>query len=156
MLPEDHQHLIINVSIVVDKKVNKLDHKDLLLAEGSREGGVAGGITSLCSGSGRLCRLIGALSRSNLNAECAHEISCLVDSAVSLINYRSRSFGVMGERGYDAEELLNLTNICENLPRRLNRREHYHSHLTTVFPGEEGREFRLVLRGNRRGMENSF
>ena len=36
VLPEDHQHLIINVSIVVDEKVNKLDHEDLLIAEGSR------------------------------------------------------------------------------------------------------------------------
>ena len=92
MIPRYHQHLVISVIIFMDKKVKNLGHKDLLLAEGSREGGVAGGITSLCSGSGRLCRLIGALSRSNLNAECAHEISCLVDSAVSLINYRSRSF----------------------------------------------------------------
>ena len=36
VLPEDYQNLIINVSIVVDEKVNNLDHEYLLLAEGSR------------------------------------------------------------------------------------------------------------------------
>ena len=46
--------MVINVSIVVDEKVNKLDHKDLLLTEGSRNGGDAGGITSLRSGRGRV------------------------------------------------------------------------------------------------------
>ena len=37
MLPRDHQHLVINVSIVVDEKVNKLGHEDLILVEGSRK-----------------------------------------------------------------------------------------------------------------------
>ena len=36
VLPEDYQNLIINVSIVVDEKVNNLDHEYLLLVEGSR------------------------------------------------------------------------------------------------------------------------
>ena len=135
MLPRDHQHLVINVSIVVDEKLNKLGHKDLLLAEVIRKGGDAGGRPSLCSGSNRVYLLVDDLSRPNLNSKCAHEVVFLVDSVISPINYRSRSFCVAGERGYDSEELLNLTNICENLPRRLNIQENYHSNMTTVVPG---------------------
>ena len=130
----------------MDEKVKKIGHKDLLLVECSRKGGDACGITSLRSGSGRVCRLVEAFSCPKRNAECAHEVGCSVDSTASLINCRSRSFRVTGERGYDAEELLNLTDICDGLPRRLNGCEHYHSHLTTVVPGEEGEEVRVVLK----------
>ena len=126
--------------------MNNISHEDLLLAEGSRKGGDAGCIPSLRSVSGRVFRPVEYLSRPNLNAKCAHKVGCSVDSATSPINYRSRSFCVMGERGYDAEELLNLTDICEQLPRILNGREHYHSHLKTVVPGEEGEEIRVVLK----------
>ena len=52
MLLRDHYNLVINVSIVVDEKVNKLSHIDLLLAEGRRKGGDDGGIPYLCSGRG--------------------------------------------------------------------------------------------------------
>ena len=83
-----------------------------------------------------VCCLVEALSRPKINSEFAHEVGCLVDSATSPINYRSRSFCVTGEWGYDAEELLNLMDICEHLHRRLNNREHYHIHMTTVVPGE--------------------
>ena len=38
-----------------------------------------------------------------------------------------------------------MKDICEELPRRLKDCKLYHSHLTTVVPGEEGEEFRLVL-----------
>ena len=88
----DHQHLVINVSIVVDEKVNKLGDEDLLLLEGIRKGGDAGGIPSLCSSSCRVCRIVEDLSYPNFNAECAHEVVCLVDSAASPINYRSCNF----------------------------------------------------------------
>ena len=144
MLPKDHQNLVINVSVVVDEKVNKLGNEDLLLAEGSRKGGDSGGIISLRIG--RVCRLIEALSRRKLNSECVHEVSCLLDSASSSINYRSSSFCVAGERGYDSEELLNLVNICKHLPRRLNGCENYHIHLETVVPGEEVEEVRVVIK----------
>ena len=127
--------MVINFSIVVDEKVNKLGHEDLRLAEGSRKGGDAGGITSLRNGSGRVCRIVEDISHPNLNAECAHEVGCLVDSAASPINHRSRSFCITYMRFYDAEKLLNMTNICEHLPRRLKGREHYHNHLTAVVPG---------------------
>ena len=50
------------------------------------------------------------------------------------INYISHSLCVAGERGYDDEEVLNLTNICEHLPRSL------------VVPREEGEEFIAVLK----------
>ena len=103
-------------------KVNKIDHEDLLIAEGSRKGGGAYGIPSLRSG--RACRLVEALSRPKLNTEWAHEVGCLVDSAASPINCRSRSFCIASERVYDAEKLLNLMNICAHLPIRLNGREH--------------------------------
>ena len=106
--------MVINVCIVVDKKVNNLGHEDLLLAGGSRKWGDTGGIPSLCSG--RVCRLVGALSLSKLNAKCSHEVSCSVDSAASPINSRSHRFCITGEIFYDAEKLLNLTNICEHLP----------------------------------------
>ena len=52
----------------------------------------------------------------------------------------------MGERGYDDEELINLTDICEQLPRRLNGRDNCHSHLPTVVLGEEGKKVRVVLK----------
>ena len=120
----------------MDEKVNKLGHEDLLLDEGSRKGGDAGGIHSLRSGSGRVCCIVENISRPNINAECDHEVDCLVESAAIPINYRSISLCVMGERGYDAEELLNLTDTCEHLPRRLNSRENYHIHLTKVVPGD--------------------
>ena len=138
--------MVINVSIVVDEKANKLGHKDLLFVEGSRKEGDTGGIPSLRSSSNRVCHLVGALSRPNLNAECAHKVGCLVNSAARPIHSIYRSLCITGERGYDAEDLLNLTNICENLPRRLNGREHHHSHLTTVVTGAEGEEGRLVLK----------
>ena len=69
-----------------------------------------------------------------------------MDSAASSINYRSRSFCVAVERGYHAEELLNLTKIHETLPRHLNGHENYHSHLTMVVTGEEGEQVRAVLK----------
>ena len=47
MFPRYHQHLVINVSIVVDEKVNKLGHEDLLLVEGGIKRGDACGIPSL-------------------------------------------------------------------------------------------------------------
>ena len=103
MLPRYHQHLVTNVSIVVDEKVNNIGHENLLLTEGRIKGGDAGDITYLCSGSGMVFRLVEALSRPKLNAECAHEVGCSMDSAASPINYRSRSFCVTGEGGYDAE-----------------------------------------------------
>ena len=137
MLPRDHHHLVINVNIVVDEKVDKLFHKDLLLSEGSRKGGSAGGIPSLRIG--RVCRLIEGLSFPKLNAECAHEFGCSVYSAASPINYRSHIFCVTGERVYDAKRLINLTNIW-------NSHEHYHSHLTMVVPVEEGKEVILELK----------
>ena len=37
-------------------------------------------------------------------------------------------------------------NVHEPLPRRLNVREHYNSHLTTVVPGEDGEEVIVVLK----------
>ena len=77
---------------------------------------------------------------------CAHKVVCSVDNVASYINYRSHSFCVAGERGYDAEELHNLKNVHEPLPRRLNGHEHYNSHLTTVVPGEDGEEVRVVLK----------
>ena len=120
MLPRYHQHLVINASIVVGEKVNKLGHEDLTLAEGSRKGGDAGGITSLRSC--RFYRLVEAISRPKINAECSHEVGCLVDSAASPINYISHSFCITGERVYDAENIFNLMNICEHLPRCLNGR----------------------------------
>ena len=94
MLPSNHQHPVIYVSIVVDEKVNKLGHEDLLLTEVSRKGGDAGGIPSLCSSIGRVCRLVEALSHPKINSECAHEVGCSVESAASPIDYRSRSFCV--------------------------------------------------------------
>ena len=69
-----------------------------------------------------------------------------MDSADRSINYRSCSFYIAGERGYNAEELLNLTNIHEPIPIHLNGHEHYHSHLTIVVPREEGELFRVVLK----------
>ena len=68
-----------------------------------------------------------------------------VNSAAGSINYIFHSFCVAGERGYDAEELHNMTNIHEPLPRLLNGHEHYNSHLTTVVPGEDGEEVRVAL-----------
>ena len=103
MLPRNYQNLVINVIIVVDEKFNKLVHDYLLLVEGRRKGGDAGGIPSLRSGSGRVCCLVKALSRPKLKAEFAHEVGCSVDISASPINYRSRSFCVTGEWGYDAE-----------------------------------------------------
>ena len=105
VLPRDQQNLVINVSIVVDEKLNKLDHEDVLLVEGIRKGFDTGGIPSLCSGSGRVCRIVEALSYPKLKSKCAHEVICLVESAISSINYRSHSVCVAGERGYDAEKL---------------------------------------------------
>ena len=146
MLLRDHQHMVINVSIVVDERVNTIGHKELLLAEGRIKGGYAGGITSIRSSSSMVSHIVESLSRPKLNTECAHEVGCLVESATIPINYISHSFCVAGERGYDAEELLNLKNICDNLPGLPNGREHYHIHLTTVIPREEGEEVRVVLK----------
>ena len=134
MLPRYHQHLVTNVSIIVEKKVNKLGHEDLLLAEGSKKGVDAGGITSLRSGSGRFFCIVEALFRPNINAKCAHEFGCSVDSATSPINYTSLGFCVTGERGCDAGGLLNLADICEHRPSLLNGCEHYLSHLIMVVP----------------------
>ena len=145
MLPSNQQHLVINASIFVDEKVNKIGHEYLIIAEGSRKGGDAGGIPSLRSYSGRVIRHVEALSYPKLNSGCAHKVGCLLDIAASPRNYRTHNFYVTGERGYDAEELPNLTEICEHLTRRLNGRENYHSHLTTVVLGEEGEEFRVVI-----------
>ena len=138
--------MVINVSIVVDENLNKLGHEDLLLTEGSRKGGDVGGIPSLHRDSCRVFRLVEYLTCPKTNAECAHEVGCSVDSATSPINYRSCSFCVTGERSYGSEELLNVTDICENLTRHLNGREHYHSDLTMFVPGEEGEEVRVVLK----------
>ena len=119
----------------MDEKVNKLGHEDLLLAEGIIKGGDNGDIPALRSSSGRVYHIVEALSRPNLNANYAHEVIFFVDSAAIPINYRSRIFCVTGERGYYAEELTNMTEICEHLPIRLNVRDNYHSHPTTVVPG---------------------
>ena len=91
-------------------------------------------------------RLVESLSSLKLNTECDQEVVCSVYSVSSPINYRSHSFCVMVERGYDDEELINLTDICEQLPRRLNGRDNCHSHLPTVVPGEEGKKVRVVLK----------
>ena len=115
---------MIDVSVVVDEKVNKLGHEDLLFSEGSIKGGDSGGIPSLLRGSGRILSLYEAISCPKLNAQCFHEVGFLVYSATSPINYRYCSFYVTGEWGYDAEELLNMTDIWEHLPRRLNDRGH--------------------------------
>ena len=149
MLHRDHQHLVINVSIAVDEKVNKIGPEGLILAGGIIKGGDTGGIPSLRSGISKVCRLVEDLSRPKIISECAHEVYCLAYSVASPINCRSCSFCVTGERVYDYEVLLNMTNICENLPRRLNSREHYHSHLTTVVPGGECEEVIVVLQDNR-------
>ena len=102
MILRDHYHLLINVIIVVYEKVYKLGHKDLLLAEGIIKGGDASGIPSLHID--RVCRLVEALSCSNLNAKCDYEFGCSVDSTTSPINYISCIFCVTGERFYDAEK----------------------------------------------------
>ena len=86
MIPRDHHNLIINTSIVVDEKVNNLGHEDLLLAECSRKWGYVSGILSLRGGSGRVCRLFEDIYCTNINSECAHGVSCLVDSAASPMN----------------------------------------------------------------------
>ena len=86
MLPRDHQYLATNISIVVSEKVNKIGHEDLLLAEGRRKGGDTGGIPSLHRGSGRVFRIVEYFYRTKINAKCAHEVGCLVDSAASPIN----------------------------------------------------------------------
>ena len=38
----------------MDERVKRLGHEELILAEGSKKGGDAGGITYLCSVSGRV------------------------------------------------------------------------------------------------------
>ena len=70
MIPRDHQHLEIDVSIVMDEKVNKLDHEDLILAEGKIKRGDAYGIHSLRSS--KVCSIFEALYRTKINAECSH------------------------------------------------------------------------------------
>ena len=98
MLPRDHQHLVINFSIVMDEKVKKIGHKDLLLVEVSRKGGDACGINSLRSGSSRVCRLV------NLNTEHTRPVvrwtapsnPSIADLAVSALGVR----GVMMLKGY--------------------------------------------------------
>ena len=89
MLPRYHQHLVINFSIGMDEKANKLGHEGLLLVEGRRKGGDASGIPSLCSSNGRVYRPVEALYRSKLNSECDHEVGCLIDSSAIPISYIS-------------------------------------------------------------------
>ena len=86
MITRYHKHLVINFSIVMDENVNKIGHEDPLLAEVSRKGGDAGGITSLLIGTGRVCCLVEALSRPKINSEWAHEVGCSADSAIRPIN----------------------------------------------------------------------
>ena len=55
-------------------------------------------------------------------------------------------FMCYGWDNYDDEELLNMKDICEHLPWRLNKHENYHIHMTTIVPGKEGEEVRVVLK----------
>ena len=69
-----------------------------------------------------------------------------MESSGRPINYWYISLWITGEKGYDNEELPNLKDIYEQLPRRQNNLENYHSYLTTVLPGEEEEEVRVVLK----------
>ena len=81
MLLSYHYNIVSYIIIVVDEKLHKLGHKEMLLKEGIRKVGDSSGIPSLHIGSGRVCCLIEVLSCLKLNSEC----SAVYQIAVTLI-----------------------------------------------------------------------